>query len=171
MNFNLTDNQKELARWIHEMIKKGELPETFRIAARGRGKVWIDTLGDMKGRDGPMNWDQADSGAFHALCADGLLIVNPEEESAIEMAGRRIVTRRAQDALTVTGKFYQAVNSNFIEEVVSPPISTLAQPHPPEIALSIDRLRTKFPDPKKLGFLVMRFAAAKPFQRIVEIIK
>lgn len=37
--------------------------------------------------------------------------------------------------------------------------------------MSIDRLRTKCPDAKKLGFLVMRFAAAKPFKRIVDVIK
>jgi nucleoside 2-deoxyribosyltransferase len=47
----------------------------------------------------------------------------------------------------------------------------LAQPHPPEIAMPLDRLREKYPDPKKLGFLVMRFTAAKPFGKIVEIIK
>ncbi len=37
--------------------------------------------------------------------------------------------------------------------------------------MSIDRLRERYPDPKKLGFLIMRFAAAKPFARIVEVIQ
>ena len=37
--------------------------------------------------------------------------------------------------------------------------------------MSLDRLRAKYPDPKKVGFLVMRFTAAKPFAKIVEIIK
>ena len=37
--------------------------------------------------------------------------------------------------------------------------------------MSLDRLRSKFPDPKKFGFLIMRFAAAKPYKRIVEIIQ
>jgi hypothetical protein len=37
--------------------------------------------------------------------------------------------------------------------------------------MSIDRLRAKFPDPKKVGFLIMRFKSAKPYDRIVEIIK
>lgn len=48
---------------------------------------------------------------------------------------------------------------------------TGAQPHPPEIAISLERLRAKYPDPNKLGFLIMRFAEAKPFRRIVEVIK
>ncbi len=37
--------------------------------------------------------------------------------------------------------------------------------------MSLERLYNKYPDPKKLGFLVMRFAAAKPYGRIVRVIK
>jgi hypothetical protein len=37
--------------------------------------------------------------------------------------------------------------------------------------MSLDRLREKYPDPKKLGFLVVRFTEAKPFTKIVDIIK
>jgi len=52
---------------------------------------------------------------------------------------------------------------------------TLTVPHSPpcpaEIALSVERLRNKYPDQTKIGFLIMRFAAAKPFQRIVDVIK
>jgi hypothetical protein len=45
------------------------------------------------------------------------------------------------------------------------------EPHPPEIAVSLERLRKKYPDQTKLGFLVMRFADGKPFDQIVEVIK
>jgi len=45
------------------------------------------------------------------------------------------------------------------------------QPHPPEISMSLERLQGKYPDPKKLGFLIMRFAAAKPYERIASVIK
>ena len=44
-------------------------------------------------------------------------------------------------------------------------------PHPPEIVASLRRLHSKYPDTQKLGFLIMRFAPAKPFQRIVKVIK
>jgi hypothetical protein len=37
--------------------------------------------------------------------------------------------------------------------------------------MSLDRLRKRYPDPNKLGFLIMRFTAAKPFARIVQTIK
>jgi len=37
--------------------------------------------------------------------------------------------------------------------------------------MPLDRLRSKYPDPTKLGFLIMRFTAAKPFANIVGIIK
>ena len=46
----------------------------------------------------------------------------------------------------------------------------LSQPHPPEIGISLDRLRRKYPDYKTCGFLVMRFTAAKPYTRIVKAI-
>jgi hypothetical protein len=46
-----------------------------------------------------------------------------------------------------------------------------SQPSPPEITVSLERLRGKYPDPKKLGFLIMRFTESKPFQRIVDAIK
>jgi hypothetical protein len=49
--------------------------------------------------------------------------------------------------------------------------SGTSQTLPPEIAVSLERLRAKYPDPKKLGFLIMRFTAAKPFASIVQIIK
>ena len=46
----------------------------------------------------------------------------------------------------------------------------LAQPHPPEIAISLDRLRQRYPDYGKCGFLIMRFTAAKPYARILQAI-
>lgn len=42
----------------------------------------------------------------------------------------------------------------------------LAQPHPPEIGISLDRLREQYPDYSRCGFLIMRFAATKPYARI-----
>ncbi len=46
----------------------------------------------------------------------------------------------------------------------------ISQPHPPEIGISLERLRRKYPDFKTCGFLIMRFTAAKPYARIVDAI-
>lgn len=46
----------------------------------------------------------------------------------------------------------------------------LSQPHPPEIGISLDRFRSKHPDYKTCGFLIMRFSTAKPFTRILKAI-
>jgi hypothetical protein len=46
----------------------------------------------------------------------------------------------------------------------------LSQPHPPEITVSLDRLRERYPDYKTCGFLIMRFTAARPYGRIVKAI-
>lgn len=53
----------------------------------------------------------------------------------------------------------------------SPGATLQMQPHPPEITLPLERLRKKYPDPTKLGFLIMRFADTKPLKRILKVIK
>jgi len=78
-------------------------------------------------------------------------------------------------------RFYYPDSPVFIEDQRAVPSATMptfagptaivTEPHPPEIAVSLERLRKKYPDPTKLGFLVMRFAQGKPFQQIVEVIK
>jgi hypothetical protein len=78
-------------------------------------------------------------------------------------------------------RFYQPDSPVFIEDqhrAQYPITPTFAgssvettEPHPPEITVSLEKLRKKYPDQTKLGFLMMRFAAAKPFQRIVNVIK
>lgn len=47
----------------------------------------------------------------------------------------------------------------------------LSEPQSPEIAVSLDRLRERYPNYRRCGFLIMRFAAAKPYSRIIDSIK
>jgi hypothetical protein len=72
---------------------------------------------------------------------------------------------------TVTGLLYKAVESNFAEPEQGAAAAVPAQVMPSEISVSLERLREKYPNSKKLGFLVMRFAAEKPYKKIVEAIK
>ena len=169
MKYNLTDKQKELARTLVKFVRDGNLPEGFDVSDWGgeglhfpqlkpeathnsedvrKGKIIIDTGGPrlVQGR----------IGTFDAL-AEGKLLIQ-----RLQPNGR---------TCTLTRLIFSAVDSDFADQETPTPISTLTQPHPPEITMSLDRLRTKYPDPKKLGFLVMRFTAAKAFARIVEIIK
>jgi hypothetical protein len=145
MNYNLTENQKNSARAIVKAIRDDGLPETF-VLNMGSGRVQT--------RDGHSkeSWPKVDAATLRCLELCDLLVLGP---------GWSIVT----------GEIFTAVDTDFADEPLTLPISELAQPHPPEIAMSLDRLREKYPDPKKLGFLVMRFTAAKPFAKIVEIIK
>lgn len=53
---------------------------------------------------------------------------------------------------------------------IGPEMVTM-QPKFSEIAVSLDRLRKKYPDSTKLGFLIMRFADGKPFKQIADVIK
>lgn len=55
-------------------------------------------------------------------------------------------------------------------QMVEPkPLAAFA--HPPEIGPSLEKLRVKYPDASKLGFLIMRFSNGKPFEQIVKAIK
>jgi hypothetical protein len=158
MNYNLTERQRQLARNLVEAVRLGNLPETFDVIPAGGNAVHLPELKTVM-KDGRMSQgaDVVEKlGTFNAL-VEAKFLVHSDAGSG--------------DIFTLTGSIYSAVDSDFTEQETTAPISTLAQPHPPEIAMSLDRLRTKYPDPKKLGFLVMRFTAAKPFARIVEIIK
>lgn len=153
MKYNLTEKQRELAMWIVQAIRSKQIPESFLVTPRSHTDSEFVSNATGKGILGP----SCTSLDLLALEKNELLFT---KEYSYEVG------------CTATGLLYEAVDSNFAEdEEDTPPISTLAQPHPPEIAMSLDRLRTKYPDPKKLGFLVMRFAAAKPFSNIVEVIK
>jgi hypothetical protein len=162
MKYNLTEQQKALARQIVREVRRGCLAESFLVGAQVDGRIYFADYKPKKAEgtsagkeDGSVALGSL--GAIDALAASGLLTARNMSD-----AGR---------ACTLLGLIYKAVDSEFSDEEAPAPISTLAQPHPPEIAMSLDRLRTKYPDPKKLGFLVMRFTAAKPFARIVEVIK
>lgn len=153
MHYNLTNKQKDLARWIVAAIREGKIEENFYVYENqntleffhvSAGKGGIQVQGDLNSLD--------------CLADEELLSLKSSN------------TDRDRSGI-VRQKIYRAVDSNFAEEETASPLSTLAQPHPPEITMSLDRLRIKYPDPKKVGFLVMRFTAAKPFSKIVETIK
>ena len=152
MKYNFTESQKDILRWIHQKVMSKELQETFYFDCL-KTKKWV-LKSNGKFIDAPFVIKLGVLQLFHDK---GMLVVVPQGA--------------ARKSCTVTGELSHAVTSNFAEGESHLPISALAQPHPPEIAMSLDRLRSKFPDPKKVGFLVMRFTAAKPFAKIVEAIK
>jgi hypothetical protein len=80
-------------------------------------------------------------------------------------------------------KYYQPYNANpqnqqkqfapeYFGNILAPERKEVTdQSQLSEIAMSLGRLRKKYNDPTKLGFLIMRFGGGKPFKRIVEVIK
>jgi len=170
MKYNLTEQQKDLARFLVAAVRACILGESFIAYDSGGNTMFpesqypdgsdkvLEKFQDFVKHEGGGNWWlETKIGALDALREQRFLI-----HTGSDGDGR---------TCTITQLLYTAVDSNFADDEASAPMSTLAHPHPPEIAISLDRLRTKYPDPKKLGFLIMRFAAAKPFQRIVDIIK
>lgn len=154
MKYNLTERQKKLAKWIVATIRAKTLGEFFQVVFLPGGANNFFSRGAVSGKASAPECSSLDLAALEKA-----QLLHIQDEGNVVMCAP-------------TGLLYQVVDLNFAEsEEASRPVSTLAQPHPPEIAISLDRLRAKYPDPKKLGFLVMRFAAAKPFANIVEVIK
>jgi hypothetical protein len=161
MKYNLTPSQKDAARWIVLQVRSQLVTETFKIHLVGLGADYI-----FYGRDDlTVAWRARVSvSQLDALAMVQLLRV---KSTFSHFAGRETETGKE---CTLTGAIYEAVDSNFSDD--PPPSPHLPSfPNPPEIAMSLDRFRTKFPDPKRAGFLIMRFAAAKPFANIVNAIK
>jgi hypothetical protein len=156
MKYNLTETQKDALRWIVSQIESRKVEETFSFEPHPDWPAIID----RKQQPAPEGWRAVTLPKIRALAAANLLHVKDAPNKYLFYV-----------VCTVTGLSYEAVRRNFADDAATAPVSTLAQPHPPEIAMSIDRFRTKFPDPKKVGFLVMRFAASKPFARIVDVIR
>jgi hypothetical protein len=169
MTYNLTEKQKELACALVKEIREQRLSESFIVMFDSERVT--HTLISLGQKLTPRQTTDSSLGEFDALTEAKLLLTKIiyRTQQGIQGSTFEVEDRRE---CTVTASLYKAVYSNFAEdETGSRPISTLAQPHPPEIAMSLDRLRAKYPDPKKLGFLVMRFTAAKPFSNIVEVVK
>lgn len=171
MSYNLTEMQAELARWIVGKIREQKLGETFRAVIGGVGKISFDGLGEMTGVHGRLDFGKIQAGTFEALIADGMFVRQKEGGTVAMLGGRQMTVRQERTVLTATRRLFDAVDSNFADDEVVAPLSTLAHTAPPELNLSLDRLRRKYPDPAKLGFLVMRFTSGKAFSAIVTAIK
>lgn len=152
MTYNLTEKQKELARWIVARIRDQTILESFVFRPGG---VYVTSPAPGSPRN----------------------IANPDIHigtlSALEEAKLVLIERQegTKHVCTASVQLFSAVDTNFAEKEVASPLSTLAHATPPELNLSLDRLRKKYPDPAKLGFLVMRFVSGKAFGEIVTAIQ
>ena len=160
MTYNLTNKQKDLARFIVEQVRSGKLQESFAVFDEEFDRLTFSSSGNEV--PAPKGWSEQD---LFVLASEDLI----RSQYNKEKTGPNSTS--VQHICTLKGAIYRAVDSNFSDSLANIPISALASSHPPEIAMSIDRLRERYPDPKKVGFLIMRFAAEKPYAAIVDAIK
>lgn len=162
MTYNLTEKQKELARWLVGEHHSKRLGDAFRIQPTRAGIAFAfqdnetfpyDDTGIAALRAACPSFDPA---ALDALAAEGFL-----HEAQYCGLPRFTFTRR----------IFDAVRSGFADEPTTTLLSTLAHAAPPELNLSLDRLRKQYPDPAKLGFLIMRFTPGRVFGAIVAAIQ
>lgn len=173
----LTSIQKQLATWIVERIRASDIAETFYV-------TWEAEIVGGKLVHAERRPNQA-----LILCDNYEPIENEIEGPTLEILGsddflRIVGDKRHVWAKGVTSsvyfsslrctarqKLFDAVDAGFVSQSQTIFSTETGFPQPPEIALSLKRLRSKYPQPSPLGFLIMRFTATKPFEGIVSVIK
>lgn len=110
MKYNLTENQKEFARWLVGEIRAGRLKESFTISESAVDPSGL--IGDG-GVDKKKLVGALDSGQAQALCHAGMLIVSTSEKKA----GTLVVHYRT---FTLTALAYEAVATNFDDDSATP---------------------------------------------------
>ncbi len=97
MSYNLTESQKNLARWLAQKAEADELPEEFWVHWISEGGGFI---GDYEGED---DRPPVSQGALDALTASDLILSEPHFKPHGEDSRR----------VTLKGKIFEAVGSDF----------------------------------------------------------
>jgi hypothetical protein len=108
--YNLTNNQKTLAKWLVQEFREGRLPEDFNI-------LWIESMGstndfviqtDTARYSGTDGIPDITKGALDALAANELILCNITQAS--RKSGNLYESSRR---CTLTGKIYEAIDTDF----------------------------------------------------------
>ncbi|MBD1871254.1 hypothetical protein H6F95_28900 [Cyanobacteria bacterium FACHB-471] len=108
--YNLTNQQKDLVRWLVQKIQEGKLNEEF-------GVMWVSSLGslppkalmrDFRGTDEELSGISITQGALNVLAENKL--IHCDIVYKIDKSGKQNETARR---CTVMGKAYEAVDADF----------------------------------------------------------
>ena len=134
MGYNLTENHKNLVRWMVQENRAGNLPDEFSVV-RLSGNGFITTCtGDQS--DQP----ELSPGALDALAATDLIIGTPNLRRTTSTRGTskrpKLDYKETESSrrCTLTAKAYEAVNSDF----AAPDISFVTQLTPLADVTSLD---------------------------------
>lgn len=152
MKYNLTEKQKIIARWLVGTVRAEKLAEAFHSIMSVDGSVMVGSPGKVTMQSPPIPFFPSE---MSPLVDEGLL-------------GRDSVN---SDQFVMKQALFVGVDTDFADTPPAQIVTTLDNPHPPEITVSLKRLKDRFPDEKKVGFLIMRFTDRKPFSEIVSAIK
>jgi hypothetical protein len=109
VDYNLTDQQKAVARFLVEKFRQGVLPETFNVAGLTDGRIAIFELkAGLKTTTGGVSFVPVNAtlGDLDALAESKMLIARSSYYKE----------RETQRTCTLTGLIYRAVDTNFVDE-------------------------------------------------------
>ncbi len=116
MAYNLTENQKELAKWINREHLKHSLPETFSVSFLREAKCFFVDGVRHEGQIGQLIVERITPGTFQALEKEGLISLERMQPKTLESLG---ATHMGLETLRVTiaGRLQHAVSSDFIDNL------------------------------------------------------
>jgi len=108
MPYNLTENQKDIVRWMVQDTRAGNLPEEFHV-------VWIvGAGGEIVERPG--EHPELTKGALDALHTAGLIMSNIRYETKMYKTGSTLQQVESEESgwrCTLTARAFEAVDSDF----------------------------------------------------------
>jgi hypothetical protein len=145
MTHNLTENQQALAKWLVAERQAGRIDEFFSVTTDAYGRAMLRDssrfpFNEEGARTLLLDCPSFTEASLDALVAEGMLLSERRAKAV-----RRFTFRR---------RILDAVRNDFRELPALPQIIAGTQHSPPEITLSLERLRRKHPDPARLGFLM-----------------
>ncbi|MFN2623040.1 MAG: hypothetical protein ABR611_09360 [Chthoniobacterales bacterium] len=124
MFYNLTDNQKELARFLVKHVRSKELAEIFYVVGDHDGRVQLSGFKDPQGKPSLVEIDVT-LGAFDALAEAKLVIQRISYETSVSGFGTVSTSETHRQfernrECTLLGLIYTAVDNNFVADTPSP---------------------------------------------------
>jgi hypothetical protein len=105
--YNLTDNQKDILRWLVKQVRNGSLPEEFHILWSDDEKAYIfEYIGEKK-EETPI----IKMGALDSLAFTNLILCNITYETKVGSSGNYQGEKNRR--CTLLGKAYEAVDTDF----------------------------------------------------------
>lgn len=107
--YNLTDDQKQLIRWLVEEVRAGNIPEEFLVTSSFDGCAIVGSTRI------PASTSGISKGALDAMEKEGLIIQDIRYKTSTKQQGKQLHQTQTETSrrCSITGRGYEAVDNDF----------------------------------------------------------